>query len=246
VERRLVSELVELAARSDPAEVMARMRTCGLSPTASYAVVSAAVSDVAHPAEVGCAVLEELLGEGAVGVLGAEVVGLVSIPPDGVPGLVARLREAAGKLASALTRERLTVGVSGPVQGPGGLAAVLDEARHMRALAALRPGPAQLVTIDEIHSYVLLLATVPEGVRRAFRDRLLAPLHGYDAEHRSDLVHTLETFLDCSGSWSRCAAELHVHVNTLRYRIRRIEELTGRDLGTLENRVDLFLALRVT
>jgi DNA-binding PucR family transcriptional regulator len=53
-------------------------------------------------------------------------------------------------------------------------------------------------------------------------------------------------FLDRSGSWNRCAAELHVHVNTLRYRIRRIEELTGRDLGTLENRVDFFLALRGT
>jgi DNA-binding PucR family transcriptional regulator len=59
-------------------------------------------------------------------------------------------------------------------------------------------------------------------------------------------VHTLEAFLGCSGSWNRCAAELHVHVNTLRYRIRRIEELTGRDLGTLENRVDFFLALHAT
>jgi DNA-binding PucR family transcriptional regulator len=57
-------------------------------------------------------------------------------------------------------------------------------------------------------------------------------------------VHTLETFLDCSGSWIKCAAMLHVHVNTLRYRIRRIEELTGRDLGRFSDRVDLFLALR--
>ena len=102
-----------------------------------------------------------------------------------------------------------------------------------------------VVTSDELHSYVLLLATVPEGVRRSFRDRLLRPLHDYDAEHHSDLVHTLETFLECSGAWNRCAGRLHVHVNTLRYRIRRIEELTGRDLGTLENRVDFFLALRI-
>ncbi|MCW2883891.1 MAG: putative transcriptional regulator, PucR family [Streptosporangiaceae bacterium] len=246
VERRLVAELVELAARSDPAEVTARMRTCGLSLTVPYVAVSASVSDVAHPGEVGCAVLEEMLGEGAVGALGAEAVGLVPVPRDGVPALVARLREAAGKLASALTRERLTIGVSGTAQGPGGLGGVVDEARHTRRLAALRPGRAEVVTSDEIHSHVLLLATVPEAVRRSFRERLLAPLYGYDTEHHSDLVHTLETFLDCSGSWNRCAAELHVHVNTLRYRIRRIEELTGRDLGTLENRVDLFLALRAT
>ncbi|MCW2913003.1 MAG: putative transcriptional regulator, PucR family [Actinomycetia bacterium] len=246
VERRLVAELVELAARSDPAEVMARMRTCGLSPTVPYVAVSAAVSDVAHPAEVSCAVLEEVLGEGAIGTLGAEAVGLIPVPPDGAPVLVARLREAVGRLAPALTRERLTVGVSGPAQGPGGLGGMVDEARHTRRLAGLRPGRAQVVTSDEIHSHVLLLATVPEGVRRSFRERLLRPLYEYDAEHHSDLVHTLDAFLDCSGSWNRCAAELHVHVNTLRYRIRRIEELTGRDLGTLENRVDFFLALRAT
>jgi DNA-binding PucR family transcriptional regulator len=91
-----------------------------------------------------------------------------------------------------------------------------------------------------------MLAAVPAPVRRSFRDRVLGPLRDYDAEHRSDLVHTLEVFLECSGSWSRCAVRLHVHVNTLRYRIRRIEELTGRDLGTFEDRVDLFLALRAT
>ncbi len=95
-----------------------------------------------------------------------------------------------------------------------------------------------------IDSYALLLASVPEPVRSSFREQLLGPLEDYDAGRNSDLVRTLEVFLACSGSWSRTAARLHVHVNTLRYRIRRIEELTGRDLGTLEDRVDFFLALR--
>lgn len=46
-----------------------------------------------------------------------------------------------------------------------------------------------------------------------------------------------------SGSWTKCADLLHLHVNTLRYRIQRIEELTNRDLSRLEDRVDFFLAL---
>ncbi|MBW8480761.1 helix-turn-helix domain-containing protein [Actinomadura sp. PM05-2] len=95
-----------------------------------------------------------------------------------------------------------------------------------------------------VDSYALLLASVPAQVRGDFRRRLLGPLEDYDAGRHADLVHTLEVFLACSGSWSRTASRLHVHVNTLRYRIRRIEELTGRDLGTLEDRVDFFLALR--
>lgn len=95
-------------------------------------------------------------------------------------------------------------------------------------------------------SYARLLASVPEGTRSSFRERLLGPLEEYDRSRQADLLHTLEVFLACSGSWNRTATRLHVHVNTLRYRIRRIEALTGRDLGTLEDRVDFFLALRAT
>jgi DNA-binding PucR family transcriptional regulator len=91
-----------------------------------------------------------------------------------------------------------------------------------------------------------LLATVPDDVRRSFADRILAPLFDYDRRHQSELVRTVGTFLDCGGSWNICAERLHVHVNTVRYRIRRIEELTGRDLSTMADRVDLFLALRAS
>nr|BFE34943.1 hypothetical protein GCM10010200_071940 [Actinomadura rugatobispora] len=98
----------------------------------------------------------------------------------------------------------------------------------------------------DVDSYALLLASVPEQTRWSFRTRLLGPLEEYDSVRQAELLHTLEVFLSCSGSWNRTATRLHVHVNTLRYRIRRIEELTGRDLGTLEDRVDFFLALRAT
>lgn len=59
------------------------------------------------------------------------------------------------------------------------------------------------------------------------------------------LVRTLETFLRNSGSWTRCAEELHLHVNSVRYRVQRIQDLTGRDLSRMEDRVDFFLALLV-
>ncbi|WP_345034415.1 PucR family transcriptional regulator [Kutzneria kofuensis] len=68
----------------------------------------------------------------------------------------------------------------------------------------------------------------------------------YDREHHSELLESLRVFLDCSGSWSQAAARLHLHVNTLRYRIGRVEELTGRDLSRFSDRVDLFLALELS
>ena len=90
------------------------------------------------------------------------------------------------------------------------------------------------------------LARRPDDVRRAFTARLLDPLRDYDRRHRAELIPTLEAFLDCDGSWTRCATRLHLHVNTLRYRVGRIEQLTGRDLSRLEDKLDFFLALRMS
>jgi DNA-binding PucR family transcriptional regulator len=89
-----------------------------------------------------------------------------------------------------------------------------------------------------------LLASVPTPVLRLFRERLLGPLWEYDDRHNAELMTTLKAFLACDGSWSVCASRMYVHVNTVRYRISRVEALTGRDLSALADRVDFFLALR--
>jgi DNA-binding PucR family transcriptional regulator len=95
-----------------------------------------------------------------------------------------------------------------------------------------------------VTSSVVLLAAVPDEVRRTFASRLLDPVIDYDRRNASGLLATLDTFLQCSGSWSKVAEQLHLHVNTVRYRIERVEHLTGRDLSRLEDCVDVFLALR--
>jgi DNA-binding PucR family transcriptional regulator len=173
-----------------------------------------------------------------------------------------RLRDAQPVLESDRSRIRLTVGVSAPAEGVAALSGALHEAQSARRLAAIRAaaGPASgsgsgpapgvvgsvsVVTSDEVASYELLLASVPGSVLRSFRERLLGPLQSYDERHRAELLPTLREFLACSGSWNACAARMYVHVNTVRYRIRRIEELTGRDLSSLDDQVDFFLALQI-
>ncbi|MEU4835280.1 PucR family transcriptional regulator ligand-binding domain-containing protein [Streptosporangium sp. NPDC023615] len=189
-------------------------------------------------------------GRGTTGP-GDEIIALLPAPgpggaAEGAGGtdVTAEVREAVRALAPGLGAGRISVGVSGvvPVEG---LRGAVEEARHARRMAEDRPQPDAVVGHDELASHLLLLASVPDDVRRVFRARLLDPLHDYDRAHRADLVGTLETFLRVSGSWTRCAEILHVHVNTLRYRVQRIEELTGRDLSGLEDRVDFFLALRL-
>ncbi|MEU1213059.1 PucR family transcriptional regulator [Streptomyces sp. NPDC005791] len=207
----------------------------------------------------------------AVAHTGEEAVALVPLTalaapgPDGTEvtetteGSATAERQGAALLADALLDTvraplseglsddgRLTLGVSAAVHSAEGLRGALEEARHARRVAAARPGPVCAAGHHELASHVLLLPFVPDDVRRAFTARLLDPLRDYDRRHRAELIETLEAFLDSDGSWTRCAARLHLHVNTLRYRVGRIEQLTGRDLSRLEDKLDFFLALRMS
>ena len=209
------------------------------------------------------------LAEGAlVAPLGDEVVMLVPSPRatascdtgqgDTGPGdteeetasaahqFAARIRAMQPVAESERSRFRLTVGVSAPAESVTALPGALHEAGSAQRLAALRGTSAiSVVTSDEVASHELLMATVPASVLRSFRERLLGPLLAYDDRHRAELLPTLREFLACSGSWNACAAKMYVHVNTVRYRIRRVAELTGRDLSCLDDQVDFFLALRI-
>ncbi|MFH8590312.1 PucR family transcriptional regulator [Streptomyces rimosus] len=194
----------------------------------------------------------------AVAHTGDEAVALVPLPAvpddDGRDGQSTAGLQADVLLAAVqepLTRGlgddgRLTIGVSASVHSAEGLRGALEEARHARRVAAARPGRVCAAGHEELASHVLLLPFVPDDVRRAFTARLLDPLRDYDRRHRAELIPTLEAFLDCDGSWTRCATRLHLHVNTLRYRVGRIEQLTGRDLARLEDKLDFFLALRMS
>jgi purine catabolism regulator len=73
---------------------------------------------------------------------------------------------------------------------------------------------------------------------------VLGQLLDYDEAHRSDLVATLRTFLEENRSWQRTSTRLHVHKQTLVYRVSRIETLTGRSLSDTGDVAELWLALQ--
>ncbi|RVU28622.1 PucR family transcriptional regulator [Streptomyces antnestii] len=191
----------------------------------------------------------------AVAHTGDEAIALVPLPAvsaehDGTEAGLhadALLDSVRDPLTAGLADDgRLTLGVSAAVHSAEGLRGALEEARHARRVAAARTGRVCAAGHQELASHVLLLPFVPDDVRRAFTARLLDPLRDYDRKHRAELIPTLEAFLDCDGSWTRCASRLHLHVNTLRYRVGRIEQLTNRDLSRLEDKLDFFLALRMS
>ncbi|GGQ15883.1 PucR family transcriptional regulator [Streptomyces mutabilis] len=276
VRRRLAQEVVELVQTgAAPAEIAARLRVAapvllpGLGAAPHWQVVVARVEwedDEAETGPVAQTLLEEILVDPlatgpehsdriAVAHTGEEAVALVPLPAvstehDGSEtGILADalLESVREPLSAGLDGDgRVTLGVSAAVHSAEGLRGALEEARHARRVAAARPGRVCAAGHQELASHVLLLPFVPDDVRRAFTARLLDPLRDYDRRHRAELIPTLEAFLDSDGSWTRCATRLHLHVNTLRYRVGRIEQLTGRDLSRLEDKLDFFLALRMS
>ncbi|AZS74827.1 hypothetical protein DDE74_31310 [Streptomyces lydicus] len=276
VRRRLAQEVLELVQTgAPPAEIAARLRVAapvllpGLGTAPHWQIVVARVEweDGDVPGgPVAQSLLEEMLVDPgtfgpepsdriAVAHTGDEAVALVPLPVPDEPGDASAAGLHADELLSVVQEPlgrgladdgRLTVGVSASVHSAEGLRGALEEARHARRVAAARPGRVCAAGHEELASHVLLLPFVPDDVRRAFTARLLDPLRDYDRRHRAELIPTLEAFLDCDGSWTRCATRLHLHVNTLRYRVGRIEQLTGRDLARLEDKLDFFLALRMS
>jgi hypothetical protein len=150
------------------------------------------------------------------------------------------LPEAAldGHLASALA-ESARIGSSARLAAPSRLPEAVQEARW--ALGAAEAENRALVRYGD-QTALLLPRSVTEA--QAVVSRILGPLVTNDAEHGTTYVDTLRVILRHDRSWQLAAAELHIHKQTLGYRIRKIEQLTGRGLTSTEHLAEWWFALR--
>jgi hypothetical protein len=210
--------------------------------------------------EVARMLLADMLPGAVVGIRGGEAVALAA----GGPAVAGRVRDAVGLLAQVPGHD-LSVGLSvlagagddadrpagdgprGQVDGEllAELSRAVGQASQARRLAASLGGEPPIVDSAQLGSYDFLLSLAPAEARQAYHTRLLAPLLAYDRDHGAELVATLRVFLGCSGSWTKAAAAMFVHVNSLRYRISRIEDLTCRSLRSLEDQAAFLIALRL-
>jgi hypothetical protein len=248
-QRQSAARLVELLAR-DGTGLPDELAACGLPPGARLTPVRARIDgDAAAPQDASWAVaaLAEALHRVGAPFAAAQdgqggATALVAAPEAAV---AAGLRAAWPAVQAGLTgSRRLRCGV-GPAAEPtaGPLRGALVRAGYALEAGTGEDGAGGAVGSSEISSLAALLRGIPAEVTRAYHARLLAPLADHDREHGVSLLGTLRAFLDHDGSWSRTAEALHIHVNTVHYRVRRIEELTGRSLALLQDRVDLRTAL---
>jgi len=245
---RQASEFVDLLASDtlSPGEASARLRLLGADPLEPVVVVAATVLEPGYPTRAVLETLTAILGDTNTTMLACEF-GTEAIVFVSGPAVTPELIVDAGSRVKAerlllLGERHLRVGVSEPTVSISHLGQAVASARA-RMRAATSDDTITWATRSTPVSYDALLEMLPDRVRQSFGQGLLAPLFEYDARHGSELITTLQVFLDSGSAWQQAATELHVHVNTLRYRIGRIEVLTHRDLSTMHDRVDLFLAL---
>jgi len=168
----------------------------------------------------------------------SEVVALY--PAEGRAGLE-RVRTQAAALAEALAPLAFKLGVGGWHAGLGGVATSYAEAREAVGMA-LRGGATRLVVFDDVIVDHILRSS--PHADRVLTDTL-GPLQDYDAKRTSALLPTLRAYVESAFNVTRAAAALHVHPNTVVYRLGRIRDLTGRDPHDPDDLLVLSLALRL-
>jgi PucR family transcriptional regulator, purine catabolism regulatory protein len=106
------------------------------------------------------------------------------------------------------------------------------------------PERPRVATYKDLGSFQLLLSLQDDEALRLFCDSILGPIEASEGPYGGELMRSLEAFIEENGQWERAARRLYCHRHTLRYRIRRVEELTGRNLGSARDRIEFWLALR--
>jgi sugar diacid utilization regulator len=160
--------------------------------------------------------------------------------------------EQGGRAAEAVLREleagldnyTFTVALSRPAGDPVDLHRAGAESLLAANVAEAR-GLSRL-SFEETGAYRLLLPAMSEdpGELRRFHDETVEPLVAYDEQYDTELVRTLESFLDADGNVAKTAEKLFTHRHTVRYRLDRVRELTGLDVSSTDGRERLSLGLK--
>ena len=260
-ERRLAGDVLAALVEGGltGAELERRLEPFGMADLVAAIVVHRPDGGRGSPTPVEDALalaLREEVSPGLVASSGAFTCALVDATDEDA---LFELAERVAVRMAADTAGGLRVGVGRPVAG-GEARRSFHEARCAVEAVALGADGGTVggdhngigagarsphaATYRDLGSFQLLLSLQDDEALRLFCDSILGPIEAGDGHYGGELMRSLEAFIEENGQWERAAKRLYCHRHTLRYRIRRVEELTGRDLHTARDRIEFWLALR--
>ncbi len=252
-ERRLAGDIVAAMADGELAgsELARRLEPFGLSR--EVATIVASQEGSRNGSESLLSAVAGGLREEALPAVVASTANLVCALVAGLPEpeLFALTERLSQRLAAAFgAGVHVAVGRAVP---SGEARRSFHEARCALEAAALglagtshngsEPGNG-IATYKDLGSFQLLLSLQDDESLRLFCDSILGPIEASEGRYGGELMRSLEAFIECNGQWERAAKRLYCHRHTLRYRVRRVESLTGRNLQNARDRIEFWLALR--
>jgi len=239
-QRRLQGDFFDQLARGELSAVEAGrgLARFGFAKDAPVVVVSLeAATGRVDPEELALAATDLRSREGGGFLVSAHEGGAhLLLPAEPATDLADLAKHVGHKLGADLR------GGAGSAAAAAEVGRSLREARYALQVCRLEGWPQ--AGFEDLGTYRLLLSMTDPDALRAFADALLAPLDAYDRDQNGELIGSLQAFLQHNARWETAAAQLFVHRHTLRYRMRKVEELTGRDLGSSFDRMEFWLALR--
>jgi DNA-binding PucR family transcriptional regulator len=252
-ERRLAGDVLTAIVAGDleGAELGRRLEPFGLGGRVSALVVVAGERTSAQACEVALA--EALRAEAVSGLVAASGRFVCALMPGFLDEELFEVAERLVERAGEALGGQLAAGAGRAV--PAGRAReAYHEARcalEARELGAPANGNGRngdahggVATYRDLGSFQLLLSLQDSDALRLFCESLLGPIEHGEGHYGGELMRSLEAFIECNGQWEAAARRLYCHRHTLRYRIRKVEELTGRDLSSARDRIEFWLALR--
>ncbi|MFI5004524.1 MAG: PucR family transcriptional regulator [Solirubrobacterales bacterium] len=247
-----------LTGRLYPEELQARLRPFGIGEQA--AVLAFAVPDPAAAAPLVERILdpnsthpegiEAALGTQApAGSLVAIRAGLLCAVVDGGSGQrtldpIALARRIRTELAAQVGEVRASASRVAPTHS---LRLSFHEARCALEAVRMRNGASSeevVASHADLGAFQLLLSLQDDDALRVYCRGVLGPVEAGEGEYGDELLRSLDVFIEHNGHWEKAANALYCHRHTLRYRIRRVEQLTGRDFSHARDRIEFWLALR--
>jgi sugar diacid utilization regulator len=248
---------------TDRGDIVARAAELGVDLDAGAAVVVVRAHHYA-PAEEDWRVRVLAAAERAARAAAPGSIAAIDEVPTDTAGQVLVLAPAAGdaearRTAEAVARElqstlhgfSFSVGYSRVALDPVDLYRAGNEALLAANVAEAQPAGEErerpdVLAFEATGAYRLLLPAMSEdpGELQRFYAETVEPLVAYDEQYETDLVQTLETFLECDGNVANTAARLFTHRHTIRYRLERVRDLSGLDVSSTDGREKLGLGLK--
>ena len=249
-----------LTGRLYPDELQARLRPFGIGESA--AVLAFALRDPGTAAStletilegtgahslvalrngLLCAVIDCAGQPGTGAPLVAHEASTAVSPPPAETDPVELARRVRAELSTRFGEVRAAASRPAPTHN---LRRSFHEARCALEAVRLANGNApDVASHKDLGAFQLLLSLQDDDALASYCQSVLGPIESDEGEYGDELLRSLDVFIEHNGHWERAAQALYCHRHTLRYRIKRVEQLTGRDFTHARDRIEFWLALR--